>query len=95
MQRGRRTHSHIVRTPGGLSMGYLTNKPKVIVLEKSGALASGYAGVYLWATDKAALSKKRFSVNDKRGGEPVVAGRFATAPEAALRRHIALKELGA
>ena len=92
MQRGRRTRSHIVRTPGGLSMGYLTNKPKVIVLERSEALASGYAGVYYNGT--AAPCRKRFMVT-KGGHEPVVAGRFATAEEAALRRHIALKALGA
>jgi len=39
--------------------------------------------------------KKPFSVSNERGDEPVVAGRFATAEEAALRRHIALKALGA
>ena len=93
MQRGRRTRSHIVRTPGGLSMGYLTNKPKVIVLETSDALPSGYAGVHY--ASSAAPCRKRFMVNDTKGGEPVVAGRFATAKEAALRRHIALKALGA
>ena len=74
-------------------MGYLTNKPKVIVLETSDALPSGYAGVYY--DGGAAPCRKRFKVGDTKGGEPLVAGRFATAEEAALRRHIALKPLGA
>ena len=74
-------------------MGYLTNKPKVIVLERSEALASGYAGVHY--DGRAGVCKKRFKVNITRAGEPVLTDRYATAEEAALRRHIALKALGA
>ena len=70
---------------------------EMLALVKCCGNSTGYKQVslYLQATDKAALYKKRFSVTAQRGGEPVVAGRFATAEEAALRRHIALKALGA
>ena len=74
-------------------MGYLTNKPKVIALERSEAHASGFAGVRY--DGRAEPQKKPFSVTNQRGGSSVVAGRFATAEEAALRRRIALKALGA
>jgi len=63
------------------------DKPKVIELEKSDVLPSGYVGVtgYAGEASRKSVIKRRFSVS---GGEPVVPGRFATVQEAALRRHL-------
>ena len=82
--------SHRVRPTGGVSAGPLKNEPKVIELQKSDTLSSGYAGVRRYRTN----DKRKFSViGTTQNGDQLVTGRFATAEEAALRRHNALKAL--
>ena len=84
--------SHRVRPTGGVSAGPLKNEPKVIELQKSDTLSSGYVAVY---EDLGRANKKRkFSVNHTtQNGDQLVTGMFATAEEAALHRHNALKAL--
>ena len=69
-------------------MGPLMDKPKVIELEKSDVLPSGYVGVtgYVGEASRKRVFKRRFSVAGK--GQWSVPGRFATVQEAALRRHL-------
>ena len=84
--------SHRVRPTGGVSAGPLKNEPKVIELQKSDTLSSGYAGVR--EARCRANAKRKFSVHHStQNGDQLVTGRFATAEEAALRRHNALKAL--
>ena len=64
----------------------------MIELQKSDTLSSGYAGVR--ENLSRANDKRRFSVmGTTQNGDQLVMGRFATAEEAALRRHNALKAL--
>ena len=82
--------SHRVRPTGGVSAGPLKNEPKVIELQKSDTLSSGYVGV----REELSNTKRKFSVHHStQNGDQLVTGRFATAEEAALRRHNALKVL--
>ena len=84
--------SHCVHPTGGVSAGPLKNEPKVIELQKSDTLSSGYVGVSEALSQPNA--KRKFSVHHStQNGDQLVTGRFATAEEAALRRHNALKVL--
>ena len=84
--------SHRVRPTGGVSAGPLKNEPKVIELQKSDTLSSGYVAVY--EDLSRASNKRKFLVSHTtQNGDQLVTGRFATAEEAALRRHNALKVL--
>ena len=86
--------SHRVRPTGGVSVGPLKNEPKVIELQKSDTLSSGYVAVY--EDLSRANNKRKFLVrvsHTTQNGDQLVTGRFATAEEAALRRHNALKAL--